>query len=294
MLTIFTCPKPFTDPHIRMIQRNAIQSWMQLEPRPEILLMGDDEGVRETAEEFGLRYIPDIRKNEYGTPLVSSIWSEAEKAVSSRMLCYINADIILMPLFMSMAELCEPLERFMIGGLRWNLDVLKSIDYSNSQWHANLLAEVEARGVQFDIRGIDYFLFSRGLWPSMPAFALGRLAWDNWLLYGAIANGGKLIDGSRKIKAIHQNHGYSHSFGKDLASICDGSEARRNYALADAQMFDLLDCRYGIVNGKVKIFRDYEHVYRRVERLSILHPRLFKMMLSWKLRYVFCWLFPKL
>ena len=29
LITIFTAPKPFTDPHIDVIQRNAIQSWLQ-------------------------------------------------------------------------------------------------------------------------------------------------------------------------------------------------------------------------------------------------------------------------
>ena len=31
-ITIFTAPKPFTDPHIDLIQRNAIRSWRDLGP----------------------------------------------------------------------------------------------------------------------------------------------------------------------------------------------------------------------------------------------------------------------
>ena len=31
-LTIFTAPKPFTDPHINLIQRNALRSWLALGP----------------------------------------------------------------------------------------------------------------------------------------------------------------------------------------------------------------------------------------------------------------------
>ena len=30
LLTLFTAPKPFTNPHIALIQRNAIRSWMAL------------------------------------------------------------------------------------------------------------------------------------------------------------------------------------------------------------------------------------------------------------------------
>ena len=53
MITIFTIPKPFKG-HINTIQRNAIQSWMQLKPECEIILFGDDYGVSDIAKEFGL------------------------------------------------------------------------------------------------------------------------------------------------------------------------------------------------------------------------------------------------
>ena len=39
-LAILAMPKPFHG-HIGMIQRNAIQSWTHLSPRPEIFLCGD-------------------------------------------------------------------------------------------------------------------------------------------------------------------------------------------------------------------------------------------------------------
>jgi hypothetical protein len=69
MLTLFTVPKAFKE-HINNIQLNAILSWMSLRPRPEIILFGDDEGTPEVAEELGLRHVPEIACNEYGTPLV--------------------------------------------------------------------------------------------------------------------------------------------------------------------------------------------------------------------------------
>jgi hypothetical protein len=69
MLTIFACPKPFTDPHIAIIQRNAITSWTLLRPRPEIILFGDEPGVTEICKELGLRHVGEVERNEYGTPL---------------------------------------------------------------------------------------------------------------------------------------------------------------------------------------------------------------------------------
>lgn len=52
-LTIFAVPKPFRG-QIGIIQRNAIQSWTKLKLRPEIILLGNDEGTQEIAREFGL------------------------------------------------------------------------------------------------------------------------------------------------------------------------------------------------------------------------------------------------
>jgi len=38
-LAIFTAPKPFTNPHIRIIQRNAIRSWQALGDEVEVWLV---------------------------------------------------------------------------------------------------------------------------------------------------------------------------------------------------------------------------------------------------------------
>lgn len=46
MLTIFSYPKPFKG-HIDVIQRNAINSWTLLNPKPEIILACDEEGTKE-------------------------------------------------------------------------------------------------------------------------------------------------------------------------------------------------------------------------------------------------------
>ena len=96
-ITIFSTPKPFSDPHINMIQRNAIQSWKQLGDLVEVLLIGEEPGLKEAAEDIGVRYIPDVERNQFGTPLVNSIFDQARKESSHQILFYINADIILLP-----------------------------------------------------------------------------------------------------------------------------------------------------------------------------------------------------
>src|SRR5579862_4415619 len=95
MLAIFAVPKPFRG-HIATIQRNAIAQWTRLSPRPEILLFGNEEGTAAIAQEFSLRHIPEIKCNQYGTPLVSDLFEKAQTIASHDTLCYVNADIMLL------------------------------------------------------------------------------------------------------------------------------------------------------------------------------------------------------
>ena len=59
MITVFSVPKPF-EGHIGIIQCNAIKSWKKLDPKCEIILYGNEKGVKEIAEKFDLIHIPDI------------------------------------------------------------------------------------------------------------------------------------------------------------------------------------------------------------------------------------------
>jgi hypothetical protein len=90
MLTLFTIPKPFRG-HIEVIQRNAIESWAQLRPRPEIILFGDDEGTAHVAKEFGISHIPQVARNEFGTPLLNDFFEQAQRVAGDDLLCYVNA-----------------------------------------------------------------------------------------------------------------------------------------------------------------------------------------------------------
>ncbi len=57
LITIFTAPKPFTNPHINLIQRNAIQSWQHLGGEVQVLMMGDEAGMEDFAAEAGIQQL---------------------------------------------------------------------------------------------------------------------------------------------------------------------------------------------------------------------------------------------
>ena len=79
VLTMFSVPKAFQG-HISIIQRNAIRSWLTLNPKPEIVLFGDEVGTKEVAAELGVEHLPNVRCNQYGTPLVNDVFTQVEKS----------------------------------------------------------------------------------------------------------------------------------------------------------------------------------------------------------------------
>src|ERR1700730_15608470 len=134
MLTLFAIPKHFRG-HIATIQRNAIASWTRLTPRPEIILLGDEEGAAETAHELGLRHFPEVKRNEFGTPLLDDLFRQAEQRASTPLLGYVNGDIILTNDFCdAMERVRAKYERFMMVGRRWDLDWDQPLDVSRSGW----------------------------------------------------------------------------------------------------------------------------------------------------------------
>lgn len=274
MLTIFTIPKPFRG-HIAVIQRNAIKSWTLLQPSPEIILFGDDEGTREVAEEFGVRHIADVAHNEYGTPLVNDLFEKAERLATHNLLCYVNADIILMSDFMQAVERIARRKRwFLMAGQRWDVELKESLHF-DPQWEELLRAYATRNGQLYPPTGIDYFVFPRGLWGEIPPFAVGRTIWDNWLLYRARSQKALCIDATQVIMAVHQNHDYSHG-AKGKQSIWEGPEARLNLQLAGGRrcIFTLQDATHLLTAKGLKKALGLLRWQRHLETTAILYPYL--------------------
>ena len=142
-LTLFTAPKPFTNPHIAMIQRNALRNWTALGSDVEVILIGEEEGLAEAASEAGVTHLPDVRRNAHGTPLVSSIFNLARSHSSAPLLAYINADILVMPDFLESAlQAARLAKKFLLVGQRYDLDVTADLDFS-AGWPERLRQKVK-------------------------------------------------------------------------------------------------------------------------------------------------------
>jgi hypothetical protein len=183
LITFFSAPKPFTNPHIAMIQRNAIKSWTLLAD-VEVILLGEESGLAEAARELGVKHLPQVARNESGVPLISSMFQLARENSNSDLLCIINADMILMPDFVEMTlesssllldrrQKAGGLQKFVLLSQRWDLDVTQPIEFIEG-WQARLSTTVHRLGTLHRPAGSDFFLFPKNCYQDIPNFIIGR------------------------------------------------------------------------------------------------------------------------
>ena len=261
LLTLFSAPKPFTNPHIAMIQRNAIKSWTLL-PDVEVILLGEETGLAEAAKELGVKHLPNVARNESGTPLISSMFQLARENSNSELLCIINADMVLMPDFVevtleSSSKLLDNrqqavgLQKFVLLSQRWDYDIASPLDFA-AGWESQLRESVRKQNQLHRPAGSDFFLFPKSCYQDIPAFIIGRAGWDNWMIYKARSEKWPVIDCTPSVMIVHQNHDYSHlPGGKPHYEHPDTNENIRLAGGQAAVRYTILDSTHQLVDEKL-------------------------------------------
>ena len=249
-----------------MIQRNAIKSWTLLSD-VEIVLLGEETGLTEAAGELGVRYVPNVKCNDNGTPLISSMFELARKNSTSPLLCIINADMILMPDFLEAARRSQSQrDKFVLLSQRWDLDVTRPIEFIEG-WQARLRSTVHGQGTLHRPAGSDFFLFPRSCYTEIPDFAIGRAGWDNWMIYKARKEKWPVIDCTPSVMIVHQSHDYSHLPGG--RPHYEHPDTNENIRLAGGQAnirYTILDVTHQLVGGKlVRPKMSSQRLMRRLE-----------------------------
>jgi len=263
LITLFSAPKPFTNPHIAQIQRNAIKSWTLL-PDVEVILLGEETGLAEVALELGVKHISNVKCNESGTPLISSMFQLSRQNSNSDLLCIINADMILMSDFLEAANQAVKLkEKFVLLSQRWDLDLTQSIEFTEG-WHDRLSSMVHRQGTLHRPAGSDFFLFPKSCYTDIPNFAIGRAGWDNWMIYKARKENWTVIDCTPSVIIVHQNHDYSHlPGGKPHYEHPDTNE---NIRLAGGEA----NIRYTIIDSTHQLTEDGKLVRPKISYLRFM------------------------
>jgi hypothetical protein len=287
MLTLFSTPKPFRG-HIGVIQRNALKSWKLLHPDAEVILFGNEEGGEEVCRELGLRSEPDVERSLLGTVRADSLFSKAQEMARHELLCYSNCDIVLTLDFLRAIErLLAWRDTFLMVGRRWDTDIAELIDFSAPNWEKKMVERAKSEGIQRFYHNIDYFAFPRGFYREMPALVVGRKWWDHWMVWKALDLGHDVVDASKVVYAVHQNHDYSH-VPEGWKSVSSDEDAQRNFVLTggDAHQRTIEDATFRLTPADIvpnrfawlaptkRRWRNISRAVRGALRTRIWHPLL--------------------
>lgn len=113
-----------------------------------------------------------------------------------------------------LSESLYKVKGWMIVGQRINYEVPADWSpLSNSDWADDMESRFARKGEVFESDAEDYFIVSRDIfdWSQIPDFVVGGVAFDNWLVSKgnemAIEGTAIVVDATKTIVALHQNHG---------------------------------------------------------------------------------------
>lgn len=273
MLSIFSIPRAF-DGHAGVIQRNAIRSWTLLHPDVEVILCGDDDGTEDASREFETRWVPDLRRSEFGTPYVDSAFARARALARHPLLAFVNADIMLTPALIGAVRLLNGTACLTVGS-RTNLDLRSPWEFEGSDWHERLTARALRDGDPAEHWWIDYFIFPRdSALGDLPQLIVGRPGWDNYVIWRALDLGMPVVDASACVLAVHQTHDYAHVQGVRSESVGFGPEGDLNAAVIGRRKCGLLDATHLLTEDGMRrawtrrhlVWRWCTKPYRRARR----------------------------
>ncbi len=246
--TIFSLPKPLLDPHISLIQRNAISSWIKT--GANTIIIGDEENIEEESNKLGAKHIGTIRKSEFGTPLLNDAFRIAEgQSEDGEILMYSNADMIFFDDLVKAVEKL-PSSHFLAVGRRTDFNINFPVDFSNNNEIDGLKEKAKKNGKVHSPAGIDYFIFRKGFLDNMPPLVVGRIGWDNWMIWNAKNKKISIIDLTKDVLAIHQNH---PSLRINTDTRKTNPEALHNISFIKGRgnACTIEDADYKMVNGKI-------------------------------------------
>lgn len=207
---------------------NAISSWRTSLPEAKIYTFGDE---CRRATPLGAKIISLVDRIA-GVPLLSDIFATLKLfALDDELIVYVNADICF---FTGIDRVLEDMRTgfgaapFLLTGRRTDMKTEIPLCWASGKDIGQLAADVLRRGKKLSACGADYFVFNKAtFFMPIPAFAVGRTAFDNYLIYDCLARSIPVIDATDKILALHQKH-------KENRESRNGELAQRNRRLAKA------------------------------------------------------------
>jgi hypothetical protein len=108
---------------------------------------------------------------------------------------------------------------------RYNHDVRDNLQLSEAAVRRTLRHQARSHGKLDGPAALDCFFFPRSVTFDMPPFAVGEVAWDNWMIQAARDKGIAVVDATPDCVLIHQRH-------EPLSAGPSSPDGRRNVRLA--------------------------------------------------------------
>lgn len=277
MITFFSTPRPFED-NFKIIQENAISSWANVNGEKEIILFDTDNSIdiiKKYNDKYkDIRIINDLKVNSLGTPLISDLFQQGQQLGKGPIYCFLNCDIIIPEDFLNKVIICSnKFNKFLLIGHRFDLEYNSSIDFSDTNHKIKFWNFAKTNAKKHGVWGIDYFVFTPGVWEFIPDFAIGRFMYDNWLIWQARRNRVPVIDATYDIMVVHQNHDYNTNNFSGEQSVRKGIEGDENRKLfGNAWNFGIQDATHNLVKGSVNQKTSPKDISWYLYRLRKLYP----------------------
>ena len=241
LYSIITSCAPFTGFRKRL-QEVALHSFAQVRDC-QVIVLGEDEGVEEICTKYGFTQVKGIQTGkDVGVPgadgiVMSDGFERAKQVVKGRVVCYVNADCVLMPWsYYKIGLLFLEGIRFAAWGRRLNWDKYrpKINDVDDATAFENVQRVYKTGKLKRNGFGIDLYMWSRAVFEDMmmPPFLIDGWSWDIWMgnIIFDLTDRCYRLDGIMEI--VHPQHeiGRQTDPGQDLAS------SEYNYKVLDAVM----------------------------------------------------------
>ncbi|MFZ2026537.1 MAG: hypothetical protein WAV30_04600 [Microgenomates group bacterium] len=279
-MILFTVPKPF-EGEFAAIQKNAIESWLQIKPTPTIILLGNEHGVKDIAKKYGLVHISVIKVSEKGVPLLNSVFNEVLERYADTTYLYVNSDIIILdsPTHI-ITMLSKQFSEFLAIGQRYEMRMGGKSTHEIRQLVKDGVLRLKNRS------WMDYFLFTPHVFSSIPPFLLGRTFWDKWLVWDALQKKIPVIDITKDLLTVHQSHSYSFSKTTSKSAVWAGEDALRNITLAGgwSHCADSGNATHTLIDGNL-IKQETKDTLLSPRRIMDTTPILWPLFLRFRLLY---------
>lgn len=260
-MTIFCSPKSYNLKFPEEDeQRRALLSWLRLNPRPKVVLLGNDPTFYEVAKEFPewVSVEPKIDYNFGGVPQFHSMVARAQ-AAETHLSMLINGDIILLGDIMPAVDrVAANFDNWVLTAARWDLEAHFPFKFqspgekSDPNREAALDAEIKefvhSNGTLHTYGGVDFWLWNNSPVPlfsgAMPPFTFGRSKYDNWFTHEMIAAGlREVVDASLAVTSAHVAHSYGHvsTVGKQQGSGLPMSESPNFWSSRKKQSWEMFN-----------------------------------------------------